>query len=139
MVLGGSNGVGLICSKGGFVSGSFGSDLDGSICFYGGFHTTDLFCFYGGIHTTGSLFLVLDLSLRWFGCEVVGGNGEWIWWSGGGFVVAHRGSGGGGCFRCRHGLCEQMRSLGLLVVVVRFWRRRRFVFFFVVLCSSSWW
>jgi hypothetical protein len=82
MVLGGSNGVGLICSKGGFVSGSFGSDLDGSICFYGGFHTTDLFCFYGGIHTTGSLFLVLDLSLRWFGCEVVGGNGEWIWWSG---------------------------------------------------------
>ncbi|KAK2381861.1 hypothetical protein QL285_069438 [Trifolium repens] len=70
MVLGGSNGVGLVCSKGVFVPGSFGSVLDGSICFYGGIHTTNLFSFYGGIHTTGLLFLVLDLSLRWFGCEV---------------------------------------------------------------------
>jgi hypothetical protein len=82
MVLGGSNGVGLVCSKGVFVPGIFGSVLDGSICFYGGIHTTNLFSFYGGIHTTGLLFLVLDLSLRWFGCEVVGGDGEWNWWSG---------------------------------------------------------
>jgi hypothetical protein len=46
-----------------------------SLCFYGGLHNTNLFCFCGGLHTTGLLFLVLDLSLGWFGCEVVGGYG----------------------------------------------------------------
>ncbi|MCI37204.1 hypothetical protein A2U01_0058428, partial [Trifolium medium] len=46
-------------------------------------------------HHRFSLFLV-GSKFEVVCCEVVGGDGEWIWWCGG-FVVAHGGSGGGGC------------------------------------------